>query len=532
MALSFKCGSWKSGVSATALVLGVMACSSAKQSYPVAERAMTDVADDIAAKKVTSEAVVNAYLDRIKTADTKTHSILALNPKAIEAAKAADARRAAGKPLSPLDGVPILIKDNIDLAGMPTTAGSLALKDNLPPKDSPMVKRLLDAGVVILGKTNLSEWANFRSNWSTSGWSGVGGLTHNAYDLDRTPSGSSSGSGVASSLSLAGGAIGTETNGSVTSPANVSGLVGLKPTVGLVSRSGIVPISHNQDTAGPMMRTVKDAAALLTYMAGSDPGDPATADADTHKTDYLKGLDPNALKGARIGVMRFMKGYSPRTTAVYETALAALKAQGAELVDITDFKFEDLSKYGQLILNTDFKIDVQNYLVNAPPAVKSRTLADLIAFNNAEPKETMVFAQDRWDAAEATTGYDDPMYKEAVEVSQRTTGPEGIDKLLKDYNVIALVQPTGEPASLIDMATAQHTGGGPSASGAPAIAGYPHLTVPMGDVVGLPLGISFIGPKWSEQLLLSLGYGFEQATHARKAPDGKAGKVKLPQDQP
>ncbi|MHB1206553.1 MAG: amidase [Rhodospirillaceae bacterium] len=511
----------------SAIGLGLAACSPGKESTPVAERSMTDLSADFAAGKVTSEALTRAYLARIKTEDKATNAVLAINPKALDAAKAADERHKAGKSLGPLDGMTILLKDNIDFAGMPTTAGSLALKDNLPPKDSPMVKRLLDAGMVVLGKANLSEWANFRSNWSTSGWTGVAGLTRNPYDLARTASGSSSGSGAAAASSLAAVTIGTETNGSVTSPANVNGIVGLKPTVGLVSRTGIVPISHNQDTAGPMTRTVADNAALLTAMAGSDPADPATAEADAHKTDYLKGLNREALKGARLGVMRFQKGYTPKTTVVYEAALEALKAQGAVLVDITDFKFEDLSKYGQTILNTDFKEDVKAYLVNAPAAVKTRTLADLIAFNKATPRELLVFGQDRWEAAEKTTGFDDPLYKEAVEVSQRTTGPEGIDKLLKDYDVVALIQPTGEPASLIDSATGQRTGGGPSASGAPAIAGYPHLTVPMGNVSGLPVGLSFIGPKWSEQTLLSLGYAFEQATHARKAPDGKAGKMEF-----
>ena len=508
------------------LAVSLAACSPAKQ-YPVAEKAMTDLAADFAAGKVTSEALTNAYLARIKAEDKKTNSVLALNPKALEAAKAADQRRATGKTLGPLDGMTILLKDNIDFAGMPTTAGSLALKDNLPPKNSPMVQRLVDAGMVVLGKANLSEWANFRSNYSTAGWTGVAGLTRNPYDLARTASGSSSGSGAAAASSFAGVAIGTETNGSVTSPANVNGLVGLKPTIGLVSRTGIVPISHNQDTAGPMTRTVADAAALLTAMAGSDPADSATADADSHKVDYLKGLNRDSLKGARLGVMRFQKGFSPKTTAVYDAALDALKAQGAVLVDITDFKFADLSKYGQLILNTDFKEDVKAYLVNAPAAVKSRILADLIAFNKATPRELLVFGQDRWEAAEETKGFDDPAYKEAVEVSQRSLGPEGIDKMLKDYDVVALIQPTGEPATLIDSATGLRSGGGPGASNAPAVAGYPHLTVPMGNVTGLPVGLSFIGPKWSEQTLLSLGYAFEQATHARKAPDGTAGKMEF-----
>ncbi len=504
----------------------VLAACTPKQ-YPVAEKSMTELAADFAAGKVTSEAITNAYIARIKAEDKKINSVLAINPRAIEEAKAADQRRAAGKSLGPLDGMPILLKDNIDYAGMATTAGSLALKDNIPAKDAPMTKRLRDAGMVILGKANLSEWANFRSNWSTSGWTGVAGLTRNPYDLARTASGSSSGSGAAAAASMAAVTIGTETNGSVIGPSNANGIVGLKPTVGLVSRTGIVPISHNQDTAGPMTRTVTDAATLLTAMAGSDPADPATAEADSHKTDYAKGLNRESLKGARLGVLRFQKGYTPKTTAVYEATLEALKAQGAVLVDITDFKFADLSKYGQIILNTDFKEDVKAYLVNAPAAVKTRTLADLIAFNKATPRELSVFGQDRWEAAEATTGFDDPLYKEAVEVSQRSLGPEGIDKLLKDYDVVALIQPTGEPASLIDSATGLRASGGPGAAGPPAIAGYPHITVPMGNVTGLPVGLSFIGPKWSEQTLLSLGYAFEQATHARKAPDGTAGKMEF-----
>ena len=488
---------------------------------------MTDLSADFAAGKVSSETLTRAYIARIKAEDTETRAVLAINPEALQAAKAADQRRAAGKTLGILDGMPVLLKDNIDVAGMPTTAGSLALKDNVPAKDSPMVRRLVEAGAVILGKANLSEWANFRSNWSTSGWSGVGGLARNPYDLARTASGSSSGPGVAAAMSLAAATVGTETNGSVTSPANVNGIVGLKPTVGLVSRTGIVPISHNQDTAGPMTRTVADNAALLTVMAGSDPADPTTVEADAHKTDYLKGLNRNALKGARLGVLRFAKDDTPKTTTVYDAALEALKAQGAVLVDITDFKFEDLSKYGQIILNTDFKEDIKAYLATTPPAVKTRTLSDLIAFNRATPRELLVFGQDRWEAAEKTSGFDDPLYREAVAVSQRTTGPDGIDKLLKDYNVVALIQPTGEPASLIDSATGLRSSGGPSASGAPAVAGYPHLTVPMGNVSGLPVGLSFIGTRWSEQMLLSLGYAFEQATHARRAPDGKAGKMQF-----
>ncbi|MBX7200437.1 MAG: amidase [Rhodospirillaceae bacterium] len=512
-------------VAAALMGLALAGCS---KPYAVAEKSVNDLNADLAAGKVTSAQLTQAYLDRIKTEDKVTKSVLAINPKALDAAKASDARRKAGKLLSPLDGIPILIKDNIDFAGMATTAGSIALKDNIAAQDAPMVHRLVEAGAVILGKTNLSEWANYRSTWSTSGWSGMGGLTRNPYDPRRTACGSSSGSGAAGALSLAALTIGTETSGSVTCPAGMNGLVGIKPTIALVARTGIIPISHNQDTAGPMTRTVADTAVLLTYMAGSDASDPQTAEADAHKTDYVKGLDKNSLKGARIGVMRFQKGYTPETQAVFEKALEALKAQGADLVEINDFSFEDLSAYKGNILETDFKEDLNAYLAKTPPAVKTRNLADLLAFSKAEPKENVLFGHEIWEKSVVTTGFDDPDYVKLKEAAQRTRGPEGIDKLLTENNVVALVQPTGEPAGLIDTATHLRNGaGGPSAAGIPAVAGYPHLTVPMGAVSGLPVGISFIGPKWSEQTLLSLGYAYEQATHMRRPPDGKAGQGPL-----
>ncbi len=515
----------KMTVAAALMGLALAGCS---KPYAVAEKSVNDLNADLAAGKVTSAQLTQAYLDRIKTEDKVTKSVLAVNPKALEAAKASDERRKAGKLLGPLDGIPILIKDNIDFAGMATTAGSIALKDNIPAQDAPMVRRLVEAGAVILGKTNLSEWANYRSSWSTSGWSGMGGLTRNPYDTRRTACGSSSGSGAAGALSLAALTIGTETSGSVTCPAGMNGLVGIKPTIALVARTGIIPISHNQDTAGPMTRTVADTAVLLTYMAGSDASDPQTAEADAHKTDYVKGLDKDSLKGARIGVMRFQKGYTPETQAVFDKALEAMKAQGAELVEINDFKFEDLSAYKGNIMETDFKEDLNAYLAKTPPAVKTRTLTDLLAFSKAEPRENVLFGHETWEKSEATTGFEDPDYIKLKEVAQRTRGPEGIDKLLTENNVVALVQPTGEPAGLIDTATHLRNGvGGPSAAGIPAVAGYPHLTVPMGNVSGLPVGISFIGPKWSEQTLLSLGYAYEQATHMRRPPDGKAGQGPL-----
>ena len=509
--------------SIAALTMAGLMLAACSKPYDVVEKSVAQVDADLASGKVTSEALTQAYIDRIKKEDTQIKSVLALNPKALEMARASDARRKAGKTLGPLDGVPILLKDNIDFAGMPTTAGSLALKDNIPAQDAPMTHRLIEAGAVILGKTNLSEWANYRSQWSTSGWSGVGGLTRNPYDLGRTACGSSSGSGAAGAMSFATLTIGTETSGSVTCPSAMNGLVGLKPTIALVARTGIVPISHNQDTAGPMTRTVADAAVLLTAMAGSDPSDPQSAEADAHKTDYLKGLDPNALKGARIGVMRFLKNYTPETQALFDKAVDVLKAQGAELVDITDFKFEDLGPTSDIILKTDFKQDLNAYLAKTPPTVKTRTLADLIEFNKHEPRETPIFGQDIWEDAQATAGFDDPEYKRIVELAQRTRGPEGIDKLIKDNNVVALVQPSYEPAGMIDLSTHLRNGlGGPAAAGVPATAGYPHLTVPMGNISGLPVGISFVGPKWSEQQLLSVGYAYEQATHLRPLPHGKA----------
>jgi amidase len=487
-------------------------------SYDVTEKSVAQLNADLGSGRLTSEVLTGAYIDRIRRRDGTIKSVLALNPRALDAARASDARRKTGKVLGPLDGIPILIKDNIDFAGMPTTAGSLALKDNYPAQDSTVVHRLLEAGAVILGKTNLSEWADRRSRWQISGWSAIGGLTRNPYDTARTTCGSSSGSGAAVTMSFAALAIGTETLGSVTCVASMTGVVGLKPTVALVPRIGIVPISHNQDTAGPMTRTVQDAAVLLTVLAGADSSDPQTAEADSHKTDYLKGLDPAALRGSRIGVMRFLSGYTPETQALFERALTVLAAQGAQLIDITGFKFEDLGPHDRLLLSTDFKQDLNAYLAKTSALVKVRTLSDVIEFNRHEPREMVLFPQDALEEAEATIGFGDPEYKQILELSQRTRGPEGIDKLLRENNVVALVQPTFEPPSLIDLATHLRSSGGPSAVGVPAVAGYPHLTVPMGDVSGLPVGLSFVGPKWSEQLLLSLGYAYEQASHARSVP--------------
>lgn len=505
-----------------AMVVGGGAQAADKTTLAFASFAEQQAA--MSAGRTSAEGLTRLYLDRIIELDGKgpqLNSVLALNPDAIAQARALDAERKAGHLRGPLHGVVILLKDNIESADpMPTTAGSLALKDNLTGRDAPLVKRLRDAGVVILGKTNLSEWANYRSTRSISGWSGLGGLTRNPHSLDRTACGSSSGSGAAVAAALASGAIGTETDGSVTCPAAMNGVVGLKPTVGLVSRTHVVPISASQDTAGPMTRSVADAAALLTVLAGSDPADAATAQADAHKTDYLKALDANALKGARIGVLRYPRGRSPQTDAVFDKALAALAAQGAILVDIQPPDDSAMDAAEDVVLSVEFKAGINAYLASTDPAkVKTRTLADLIAFNAATPRELALFGQEIFETSEKRPGLEDPAYLKARAEGQRLAGPEGIDRLLKTGNVEVLVAPSGGPASVIDPVNGSRWLGSPSSL--PAVAGYPHLTVPMGAVQGLPVGLSFIGPAWSEARLLALGYAFEQATKARVTPTFK-----------
>jgi len=462
----------------------------------------------VAAQPQPGPAEVNTRtaLERIARLDPQLHSVLAVDPTAIDQARRVDASNLRG----PLAGEPVLIKDNIEAAGpLPTTAGSLALANNVTNRDAPLVARLRAAGAIILGKTNLSEWANIRSTRSISGWSAVGGQTHNPWALDRNACGSSSGSGAAVAAGLVRMAVGTETDGSVTCPASLNGIVGLKPTVGLVSRTHIVPISHSQDTAGPMAASVREAAELLTVIAGSDPADPATKDADKHKRDYAAGLDPNSLKGKRIGVLRFAS--TGTLDPAFNTALAILRQQGAILVDIKKFDDKLIGKNEGVVLNAELKADMAKYLKSSPAPIGVRTLADLIDFDKAHERQEMgLFGQEQFEQAEKTKGLDDPAYKKARQISFTAAGPNGIDKLLKNYRVIALVGPTAGPAWVIDAANGDlFTGGG--AGTLPAVAGYPHLTVPMGLVKGLPVGLSFIGPKWSEQMLLSLGYAYEQA---------------------
>jgi amidase len=455
-----------------------------------------------------------AALKRIKAINPRVNAVIAIDPTAMDQARALDRAERRG----PLFGMPVLIKDNIESLGpLPTTAGSLALAQNVTHRDAPLVARLRAAGAVIVGKTNLSEWANIRSNNSISGWSAYGGQTRNPHALNRNPCGSSSGSGSAVAAGMVPAAIGTETDGSITCPAAINGIVGFKPTVGLVSRTHVVPISHSQDTAGPMTRTVRDAALVLSAIAGSDPADPATAEADRHRGDFAAGLAADSLRGKRIGVMRFASGFG--TDTVFEAALQTLRAQGATLVEIKELKGRgEIGQNEHKVLLTELKADLNAYLATTPASVRTRTLADLIAFNNANAAtELALFDQGTFEEAQTMKGLDDPDYRKARETSLRLAGAEGIDKLLSDNDVVALVGPTMPPAWPIDAVNGDQISGGGGGSLA-AVAGYPHLTVPMGQVKGLPVGLSFIGPKWSDQLILSLGYAYEQASRKRIEP--------------
>ena len=474
------------------------------------------------AGRVTSEQLVQAYEARIAALDTRgprLNAIITLNAHALADARKLDAERRAGRVRGPLHGVPVLLKDNIESAdGTATTAGSLALKDNVTGRDAPLVRRLTDAGAVIIGKANLSEWANFRSTRSSSGWTAIAGLVRNPYSLDRTACGSSAGSGAAVAAGLTTDAIGTETDGSITCPAATNGVVGLKPTVGLVSRTFVVPISPEQDTPGPMTRTVADAAAVLSAIAGSDPADPMTREADARKVDYLAALRPDALAGVRLGVLRMTQGRSPQTDQVFDHALDALRKAGAVLVDVKGVDDATLSQIATAegeALRVEFKAALNAYLATLPPAVKTRTLADLVAFNAHEPRETPLFGQEVFEQALSAPPITDPGYLEK-RARARDLARGALDKMLADTNVVALVGPTTGPASMVDPIDGSRSLG--SYSTLPAVSGYPHLTVPMGQVTGLPVNISFIGPAWSEARLLSLGYAFEQATHARFNP--------------
>jgi amidase len=499
----------------------VVVASDDSPTAMIAEKSIDELQAMLASGKVEAWKLADIYVERIDQIDRAgptLRAVIATAPaKDLRAdGRDSDARRKAGKSLGPLDGIPVLIKDNIETQNMPTTAGSLALANNDTGRDAPLVAKLRAQGAIILGKTNLSEWANIRSNNSMSGWSAVGGLVKNPYALDRSACGSSSGSGAAVAASLAAAAVGTETDGSVVCPAAMNGLVGLKPTVGLVSRTGVVPISHSQDTPGPMARSVKDAAILFSAMIGSDPADAATADADKHKKDYAAGLSADALKGMKIGYWK--PEMADDLAARFDKALDELRAAGAELVEVKVPDMKGLGEAESLVLHTELKADMATYLATTPASVTTRTLADLIAFNTAHKDSEMpFFGQETFVKSDTTKGLDDPDYKAAREKSQRMAGPEGIDAMLKAGGVQLLVTPTYGTPWLSDPAHGDQFQG-PSASELPAVSGYPHLTVPMGLVNGLPAGLSFIGTAYSEALLLNAGYAYEQATHARVAP--------------
>lgn len=477
-------------------------------------RSLPEIAAAIADGSVSAEALVSAYLERIDMID-KTgptlNSIISLNPDALEQARALDAARANGDIKGPLHGVPILLKDNIESAdNMPTTAGALVLKDNVTGRDSPLAAGLREQGAIILGKTNLSQWANFRSQDSMSGWSALGGQVKNPHMLDRNPCGSSSGTGAAIAASLAAGGVGTETNGSIICPSNVNGIVGFKPTVGLVPQDLIVPISSSQDTAGPMTKTVRGAAMMLTAMARGGTG-----------VDYAAGLDANALSGLRVGVMNFARGGNGDITAAFDQALADLEAAGAVLVEIDDFEPAADGFFGKAydVLKYEFKATLNDYLANAAPAVEARTLSDVIAFNKEHAAvELALFDQSIMDQSVDLGPLTDDDYTTARDAVQAAARKNGIDRLLTENNVEVLVGPSGVIAPRVDPINGdvwpQWAGAGYLA----AIAGYPNLTVPMGNVHGLPIGISFMASGGEDAKVLSIGYAYEQATSHRIDP--------------
>ncbi len=479
-------------------------------------------AEAIAAQELSSESLVRAYLDRIERLDRrgpKVQAVLSLNPNALNEAKERDRAVENNETLGRLHGVPILVKDNIETRELPTTAGSVALRNNDTKRDAAIIARLKAEGAIILGKTNLSEWANFRDNDSISGYSSLGGQTRNPHSLDRSPCGSSSGSGAAIAASFVSLAIGTETNGSIICPSTMNGIVGHKPTVGLMSRSHIVPISVTQDTAGPMTRNVQDAALMLTVMSGSDPMDPSTRDADQKKEDYVASLK-QSLKGKRVGVLRAAQTQHPQIIAAFDIALKELQALGVELVEIDQVDTADGFWDKSLeVLLIEFKHELNKYLASTPEETnKLRTLEDLIAFNEQDYRALAMFGQSLFNDAQASKGYDEE-YQNLLAFLRDATRKNGIDMLLKNNNVDVLVSPSQTPAFLIDAVYGDSFPGGFAGIGwMAAIAGYPHTTVPMGDMKGLPIGLSFIASAYQDALVLAFAHQYEQASQKIMAP--------------
>src|SRR5882757_7620016 len=491
--------------------------------FALEEATLADLQAGMAAGRMTARSITQQYLDRIAELDRKgptLRHVLETNPEALAIADSLDRERKAGKVRGPLHGIPILLKDNIDTADrMTTTAGSFALAGSIPLQDASIAAKLRLAGAILLGKTNLSEWANFRSSHSSSGWSGRGGQAKNPYVLDRNPCGSSSGSGGAVSANLSALAIGTETDGSIVCPSSANGVVGIKPTLGLVSRAGIIPIAHNQDTAGPMARTVRDAAILLGVIAGVDPRDSATSASNGRgQADYTQFLDAGGLRGAKIGVVRKHFGFNDAVDALMTSAIDVMKQQGAVIVDpveiVTEGKFDD-SEFDVLLY--EFKADLNAYLAGLGPKAPVRTLQDIIAYNDAHKDQEMpFFGQDIMIKAQAKGPLTEKAYLDALANDQKLSREQGIDAAMEKNKLDALITPTGGPAWITDLITGDHFGGGYST--ASAVAGYPHITVPAGFTHNLPVGISFFGRAYSEGALIKIAYGYEQATKHRKAP--------------
>ena len=516
------------GVGASVVAVGMRGSASlaappaadAGGAFPLEEATLDELQRRMQTGEETSRTLTEKYLERIRVLDPTLHAVLETNPDALGDASVLDAERRVGNIRGPLHGIPVLLKDNIATTGrMHTTAGSVALLEATVPREALLVGRLRAAGAVVLGKTNLSEWANFRSTHSSSGWSGRGGQCRNPYVLDRSPSGSSSGSGAAVAANLCAVAVGTETDGSIVSPSAACGLVGLKPTVGLVSRSGIIPISHSQDTAGPMTRTVRDAALLLSALAAPDASDAGSRPSGMPSgADFTRGLDAGGLRGARIGIPRPVYfGYSPSADALAETAFQVLRDAGAILVDPAPIgTAPSLDGPEDLVLLYEFKADLDAYLRGLGGS-GPRTLAELIAFNDKNAAVEMpFFGQERFLKAQSKGPLTDPAYKRALALCRRLAGREGIDATMERHRLDALVAPTQGPAWLIDLVNGDSFSG--SSSTPAAVAGYPSITVPMGQVHSLPVGLSFFGRAFSEPTLLKLAFAFEQATHHRQPP--------------
>ena len=493
-------------------------------AFELDEATVADLQASMESGERTARSITESYLERIEALNLRgpeLRAVIEVNPEALEIADALDAERRASGSRGPLHGIPVAIKDNIDTNDlMTTTAGSLALEGSIPPRDSFVAQKLRDAGAIILAKANLSEWAYFRGERATSGWSARGGQCRNPYALDRNPCGSSSGSGVAAAANLAALTVGTETGGSIMCPSSINGVVGIKPTVGLWSRSGIIPISHSQDTAGPMTRTVRDAAVLLGAVTGVDERDDATsASVGNAHADYTQFLDPEGLDGARVGVVRSFPGFDPRVWALLDEATEAMRNAGAVVVDpanLPDASWND--ELPLLVLEYEFKDGINRYLAGLGPEAPVKSLEELIEFNESNADAEMpFFGQERLIAAQSRGPLTDEAYVTAVSAIQRGSREDGIDALMRRHDLDAIVAPTSGPAWLTDHIIGDRLDGGHSA-GPAAIAGYPDISVPMGFVEGLPVGISFFGARWSEPVLLRIAYAYEQATNHRTPP--------------